>query len=289
MKKTATALPLLGIVLALLVSCANPAASNTATIGMGSIRVMLPALSSGRDLLTPALAQSNVTGYSVYVFNPASSASLVSASTAAGATSASLNVPAGTGYSVIALALGTAPNSYGYLLGSGEVQSVSVTSGYTTTVAVTLEPVDFSFTVTSPPALGNGSSLTFNMKGNAGISSLQVLYFGWYVWDTSTTPPTSAGNGGISPTFTGTTSNEYSSSFTVSLGFDVTATTNGLSLTGADVFIEEGSVSYELPFYYFYGAGACPPSLKPDYFVGFSPAPPTGTGLSVSVGWGSGY
>lgn len=204
-------------------------------------------------------------------------------------TSVSLNVPVVSNYSVVVLALGTASNGLGYLLGSGEEKAVSVTSGYTTSVAIVLEPVDFSFTVNTPPALGLGSSMAFTVNGNAGISSLEATYLGWYVWDTSTATPISAGNGGLSVAFAGTPTSEYSHTFTISLGFNVTATTNEISLTGANVCIAEGSLYYSLPFYYFYGAGACPASLKSSYFVGFNPASPTGTGLNVAVGWGASY
>ena len=267
-------------ILALILSCSNPSLA-LAPPAAGSIKVSIPS-GEGRsiDPLTSAMAQANVTTYQVYAFDPASSSYPSVVTITPPATSATMNMPVGS-YSVLVAAVS---GSNSYLLGSGETKAVSVASGVTTPVTVTVNPVYFAFTVTSPPQIGQNSSIGITLSGNAGCPSVQVGYFYWTIYDGVTQDANSTVY--LPSPFLGSPASEYSASVTIPLGFTVSAATSAISIYGGNPRVVEGSATFNLTSYFF-GYGYCPAAINGNYLETFTSV--ATTGLGVNVLWGASY
>ncbi len=250
-------------------------------VSEGSITVKLPS-SVARGILPVATAQASVTQYAVYAFDPTSSAAPKYTVLPSTASSGTLNVAVGS-YSVLVVATGA-----NYLLAAGEQTAVNVTAGNTTTVSITLMAVDFSFTVTSPPAIGSGTSISVTLKGNTAVSSIQVGYFRWSLYDSSTSTAVESGYyTPTSPLFSGTYLTPVSVSCTIPLTTSITATMNQISFCGANLMVKEGSAQFSLAITNFLGYGYAPASINGSFIQTFTPSPATGVG--ITIGWGADY
>ena len=264
------------LILAFFLSCSNPSSSGPTQVQDGQLVVTIPSgTSRGIDDLTSALAQANVAKYAVYIFDPSTSSQPVTASIVPPATSATINASPGS-YSVLVSA-----NSAGdlFLLGSGEQKSVTVASGVTTQVSITLNPVHFAFTVDSPPQIGQGSTLGVTLRGNAGIDSIRVSYFYATIYDGVTIDQTAV----IYPSlnFQGNPTSEVSYSTSIPLNFVVDAATSAISINGYQPRVVEGSASFGLT-QYFFGYGYCPGAINSDFLLSFTPSPTTGVGIGIT-------
>ena len=272
----------------LLVSCENIYPKKL----FGEILIIFPLNVNSKGVLSVETAKESLSEYSVLVFDPSSSSKPYATNVNANETMAKISVPVNNNYSVIVLAYGKTNGWQGNcLLAAGEQKNVSVVSEKTTTVTISLEVVDLSFSVITPPEQGMGSSIKLKIEGNTGISSLSVGKFVCGFYDpTSETPNTSIGACGImpiDPKFSGTPTEPFSNEFTETLKFNVTSTTTKISIIGYNLSIVEGSLDY-LFGSNFIGYGCCPSSMDSNFILDFSPAPKM-IGINLIIYWGQNY
>ncbi len=279
--------------LSLFLACADLGMDKPLSPGEGTLRVSIGKHNSGRGVLSVATATENVNKYKIYIFDPSVNESPMVGEILPGETSKMITVPINDNYSVIVMAIGYS-NDWGnfYLLGSGEQKNVAVTENNTTSVSITLLPVNFSYSVIDPPPLGFGS-MTVEFTGNWGIDSIHTSELQWTLHKQEFGWLTESDYGYIhfDPSLSGTPDSEFTVQKTIQINNEVTSDVNKFAISSGYLYIAEGSFYYNWswqeeirPLCY----SRCPESLKSHFLVDFTPTQ-VPWGLDLNIGWGEDY